>query len=63
MVWRDPYVKEGAIEADEIFQVGNGDAPVVGTMVHANGGMAATACGRIEIGDYHSRLQPFTWRF
>jgi len=50
-VWRDPYVKEGAVEADEVSKVGEGDAPVVGTMVHPSGGMAVATCGRIEVGE------------
>lgn len=50
-VWRDPYIKQGAVDADKVFQVGCGDAPVVGTMVHASGGMAVAACGTIEVGD------------
>ncbi|KAF2832866.1 WD40 repeat-like protein [Ophiobolus disseminans] len=50
-VWRDPYVKEGAVEADEVFRVGDGGAAVVGTMVHASGGLAVAACGRIGVGD------------
>jgi hypothetical protein len=49
-VWRDPYRKEGAVEADEVVSVGEGDAGVVGTMVHASGGLAVAACGRVEIG-------------
>jgi hypothetical protein len=49
-VWRDPHRKEGAVEADEVVRVGEGDAGVVGTMVHASGGLAIAACGRVEVG-------------
>lgn len=49
-VWRDPYRKEGAVEADEVVVVGEGDAPVVGTMVHASGGLAVAACGKVDVG-------------
>jgi hypothetical protein len=50
-VWRDPYRKEGAVEADEVVRVGEGDGPVVGAMVHASGSLAVAACGRVEVGD------------
>jgi len=50
-VWRDPYMKEGAVEADELVKAGSGDVPVVGTMVHMSGGLAVTACGMIGVGD------------
>jgi hypothetical protein len=50
-VWRDPYVKEGAVEPDEFVQIGSGDAPVVGTMVHPSGGLAVAACGVVGVGD------------
>lgn len=50
-VWRDPHMKEGGVEADEIAKVGEGDMPVVGTMVHASGSLAVAACGRLDVGD------------
>jgi hypothetical protein len=50
-VWRDPYVKEGAVEADEVVDVGGGEGPVTGTMVHASGSLAVAARGAIELGD------------
>ncbi|KAF2856256.1 hypothetical protein T440DRAFT_463595 [Plenodomus tracheiphilus IPT5] len=50
-VWRDPYVKEGAVEADEVVRVGGDEMPVVGTLVHASGGLAVVASGRMDIGD------------
>jgi hypothetical protein len=50
-VWRDPYRKEGAVEADEVVRIGEGDTSVVGTMVHVSGGLAVAACGRVEVGD------------
>jgi WD40 repeat protein len=50
-VWRDPYQKEGAIEADEVVKVGDGDASVVGTMVDASGSLAVAACGSVNVGD------------
>jgi len=49
-VWRDPYRKEGAVEADEVVVVGEDDVPVVGTMVHAGGGLAVAACGKVDVG-------------
>ncbi|KAH3918542.1 hypothetical protein HBH56_037990 [Parastagonospora nodorum] len=54
-VWRDPYRKEGAVEADEVVVVGEGDAPVVGTMVHASGGLAVAACGKMDVGGDEER--------
>lgn len=50
-VWRDPYRKEGAVEADEVVQVGAGDIPVVSTLVHPLGSLAVAACGLVEVGD------------
>jgi hypothetical protein len=50
-VWRDPYRKEGAVEADDAVQIGDGDTPVVGTIIHPSGGLAVAACGKIEVGD------------
>ncbi|KAH7080369.1 WD40-repeat-containing domain protein [Paraphoma chrysanthemicola] len=44
-VWRDPWAKEGGVQADEVVRVGEGNMPVVGTMVHASGGLAGVACG------------------
>lgn len=54
-VWRDPYLKEGAVEPDEVVQVGDGDMPVVGTMVHQSGSLAVAACGRLELDDQMSQ--------
>ncbi|CAO2650777.1 Nn.00g020690.m01.CDS01 [Neocucurbitaria sp. VM-36] len=50
-IWRDPYRKEGAVEADEVVQVDKGDVPVVSTLVHPLGSLAVAACGLIEYGD------------
>jgi WD40 repeat protein len=51
-VWKDPYLKEGAVEADEVVDVGDGETmPVVGTLVHASGNLAVTARGILETGD------------
>lgn len=47
-VWRDPYLKEGAIEADEVVDVG--DAPVVASLMHPYGNLAVAASGKYEIG-------------
>jgi hypothetical protein len=44
-------MKEGGVEADEIVKVGEGDMPVVGTMVHTSGSLAVAACGRLDVGD------------
>jgi hypothetical protein len=48
-VWRDPYLKEGAVEPDEVVCVGEGDAPVIGSLVHASGGLAVAACGKVDV--------------
>ncbi|KAJ4329955.1 hypothetical protein N0V95_010125 [Ascochyta clinopodiicola] len=55
-VWKDPYLKEGAVEADEVVSVGDGEAmPVVSTLVHASGGLAVTARGTLDAGgDSHA---------
>lgn len=46
-VWRDPYMREGAVEADDIVSVNSGGVPVVGSLVHASGSLAVAACGTI----------------
>jgi WD40 repeat protein len=46
-VWRDPYVKEGAVEADEVFAVNGGEMPVVASLVHVSGSLAVAACGAV----------------
>jgi hypothetical protein len=48
-VWKDPYRKQGAVEADEVFQVS--DAPVVSTLVHRLGSLAVAAYGKFETGE------------
>ncbi|KAH7095804.1 WD40-repeat-containing domain protein [Paraphoma chrysanthemicola] len=48
-VWRDPWTKEGGVQADEVVRVGDGNMPVVGTMVHASGGLAGVACGWVGV--------------
>ncbi|KAF2472095.1 uncharacterized protein BDR25DRAFT_324588 [Lindgomyces ingoldianus] len=45
-VWRDPHLRQGALEADQVLQVG--EDPVVGTMVNENGTAMAVASGRRE---------------
>ncbi|KAF1911843.1 WD40-repeat-containing domain protein [Ampelomyces quisqualis] len=50
-VWRDPYLKEGAVQPDEVVQIGDGSMPVVGTMVHQSGSVLVAACGRLELED------------
>lgn len=49
-VWRDPYRREGAVQADEVVEVGDGKAPVVGSLVHASGSLAVAACGKVGLG-------------
>lgn len=49
-VWRDVWGKEGPVEPDEVVRVGAGDEPVVGALVHASGGLAVAASGKIEVG-------------
>jgi WD40 repeat protein len=56
-VWRDPYLKEGAVEADEVVQIGEGNAPVVETMVHKLGNLAVAACGRMQVNDDESESE------
>ncbi|KAI4708398.1 hypothetical protein J4E89_007022 [Alternaria sp. Ai002NY15] len=50
-VWRDPYRREGAVQADEVVEVGDGKAPVMASLVHASGSLAVAACGRVGLGD------------
>ncbi|KAF3035720.1 hypothetical protein E8E11_000910 [Didymella keratinophila] len=50
-VWKDPYLKEGAVEADDVVAVGGEDLPVVSTLVHASGGLAVAARGTLSVGD------------
>lgn len=46
--WRDPWAREGAVEADEVVEVGDG--PVSACLVHACGSLAVVARGRYEVG-------------
>ncbi|KAG9186896.1 hypothetical protein G6011_10004 [Alternaria panax] len=46
-VWRDPYMREGAVEADDVVSVNNGGVSVVSSLVHASGSLAVAACGTI----------------
>lgn len=49
-VWKDPYLKEGAIEADEVVGADDGEGtPVVSTLVHASGSLAVTAHGSLDV--------------
>ena len=50
-VWRDPYRKEGPVEADEMVKAGGEGIPVVSTLVHPSGSLAVAARGTIEVGD------------
>lgn len=51
-VWKDPYMKEGAVEADEVVDIGDGETmPVVSTLVHSSGSLAVTARGTQDAGD------------
>jgi hypothetical protein len=48
-VWRDPYIKEGAVDPDDVVEFGGKEvAPVTGTLVHASGSIAVAARGNIE---------------
>jgi hypothetical protein len=48
-VWKDPHRKEGAVEADEVVEIGDGDEmPVVSTLVHSSGSLAVTARGTLD---------------
>ncbi|KAF9696224.1 hypothetical protein EKO04_005980 [Ascochyta lentis] len=51
-VWKDPYTKEGAVEADEVVDIEDGETmPVVSTLVHASGSLAVTARGTLDTSD------------
>lgn len=47
-VWKDPHLKEGAVEADEVVKVS--DAPIASTLVHPCGSLAVAASGCQEFG-------------
>ncbi|KAI8936226.1 hypothetical protein NX059_006652 [Plenodomus lindquistii] len=47
-VWRDPWVREGAVEPDEVVRVGG--MPVVGALVSGGGEVAVAACGKVVVG-------------
>lgn len=49
-VWKDPYMKEGPVEADEVVQVHDG-LPIVSTLVHPSGNLAIAASGVREMGE------------
>jgi len=48
-VWKDPYLKEGAVEADEVVAVGDEEMPIVSTLVHASGSLAVAARGTLSV--------------
>ncbi|KAH6615170.1 hypothetical protein C7974DRAFT_443286 [Boeremia exigua] len=51
-VWRDPQLREGVVEADEVVGVGGGQGmPVVSALVHPSGTLAVAARGTIQLGD------------
>lgn len=52
-VWRDPWTREGAVEADEVVGVGAAgeEMPVVSTLVHASGSLVVAARGSLRVGD------------
>jgi hypothetical protein len=45
-VWRDPHLKEGRVDPDDVIDVGN--VPVVSALVHPYGHLAVAASGTIE---------------
>ncbi|KAF9740647.1 hypothetical protein PMIN06_000370 [Paraphaeosphaeria minitans] len=47
-VWKYPYLKEGAVEADEVISVG--EDPISNVRVHPYGHAAAVAQGRYKVG-------------
>ncbi|KAF1364784.1 guanyl nucleotide binding protein, partial [Lizonia empirigonia] len=52
-VWKDPYMKEGAVKADEVVDISDGDTmPVVSTLVHSSGSLAVTARGTLDTSDH-----------
>lgn len=48
-VWRNPYLSEGAVEADEVIDVGKD--PVSDVLVHPYGHAAVVAKGKYEVGN------------
>ena len=51
-LWKDPYMKEGAVEADEVVEIGGGGAmPIVSTLVHSSGSLAVVARGTLNTCD------------
>ncbi|KAJ4380692.1 hypothetical protein N0V86_004053 [Didymella sp. IMI 355093] len=50
-VWKDPYLKEGGVEADEVVDVGGEMLPVVSTLVHISGSLAVAARGILSVDD------------
>lgn len=50
-VWKDPYLKEGAVEADEVVAVDEEEMPVVSMLVHASGSLAVAARGMLSVAD------------
>ena len=51
-LWRDSYMKEGAVEADEVVEVsGGGTMPIVSTLVHSSGRLAVVARGALSACD------------
>jgi hypothetical protein len=48
-VWRDAYLKEGAVLPDEVVSVGPEDEPVVAALVHESGSLAVAASGVMRV--------------
>jgi WD40 repeat protein len=47
-IWRDPHLKEGRLEAEEVVQVS--DAPIASTLVHPSGSLVIAASGCQDFG-------------
>lgn len=50
-VWKDPYIKEGAIAPDEVVKIHETDVPVVSPLVHPSGSVAVAASGMVKLED------------
>ncbi|KAF2691221.1 hypothetical protein K458DRAFT_412525 [Lentithecium fluviatile CBS 122367] len=44
--WKNPHLREGAVEADEVIQASDG--PVTSTLIHKSGSLAVAASGSYE---------------
>ena len=52
-MWRDPYLREGALNADEVID--GGDGPASNVLIHPYGHAAVVSSGKFEIGKGEER--------